>query len=166
MKTNDVFPSRYLKAEDDLFAYGEVSVTIKDVRLEKLTSREKGEEDKPVIFFKELEKGMVCNKTNWGICEKLFDSKESDDWLGNRITLITVDVDAFGDVVRAIRIKSQKPVADRTALLARFGKLYERGLKIKLEGIENYAVSADMPDNELIELGKELKVKIEAAEQF
>lgn len=166
MKTKDVFPSKYLKAEDDIFASGEVIATIKDVVKEKLTSREKGDEDKPIMYFKELPKGLVMNKTNWGICEKLFGSDDSDNWLGERACLVTVDVDAFGDVVRAIRVKNQKPVVDRAALLVRYQKVYERGVKAGVDGIENYSVSGDMSENEIIELGKELKAKVEAAESF
>lgn len=166
MKTNDVFPSKYLKAEDDVFLGGEVIATIKDVVIEKLTSREKGDENKPIMYFKEIPKGLVINKTNWGICEKLFSADDSDQWIGERVALVTVDVDAFGDVVRAIRVKNQKPVADRATLLDRYSKLYQRGVKVGMEGIENYAVSADMPDDEIIKLGKELKAKVEAAESF
>lgn len=163
MKTNDVFPSKYLKAEDDIFDNGEVTATIKDVALETLSSREKGDEQKPVMMFKELPKGLILNKTNWGVCAKLFGSDDSDDWIGHRVSLTTVDVDAFGDVVRAIRIKSQKPKADRAALLERYQKQFERGRTLSLDGIENYVIAPNMPDDEIIKLGLELKAKIDAA---
>lgn len=167
MKTNDVFPSKYLKAEDDAFDNGaEVTVTIKEVTAETLSSRDKGDETKPVMYFRELPKGLILNKTNWGVCVKLFGSDESDDWNGERVTLTTVDVDAFGDVVRAIRIKNQKPKADRAALTTRFQQLYEKARDLGVDGLENYVISPNMPDNEVIELGKELKAKVEAAQAF
>ena len=167
MKTNDVFPSKYLKAEDDAFDDGaEVTVTIKEVVAETLSSRDKGDETKPVMYFRELPKGLILNKTNWGACVKMFGSDESDDWNGERVTLTTVDVDAFGDVVRAIRIKNQKPKADRAALTARFQQLYEKARGLGIEGLENYVISPNMTDNEVIELGKELKAKVEAAQAF
>lgn len=166
MKTNEVFPSKYLKAEDDTFASGDVTVTIKGVAIEKLTSREKGEENKPVMFFNELPKGLIVNKTNWGICEKLFASDDSDDWLNERVALTTVDVDAFGDVVRAIRIKSQKPKADKSALIERYTKLWERGKKINLDNIDSYVITPNMDEQEIKDLGVELRRKVEAAENF
>jgi hypothetical protein len=165
MKTNDVFPSNYLKAEDDMFENGEVIATIKDVKLETLTSQ-KGEEDKPIMFFKEYEKGLVVNKTNWKVCEKLFAANDSDKWLGERVILTTVDVDAFGDVVRAIRIKNQRPPADKKALLEHYQKLWERGKKANMEGIENYVISPDLSAEDITTIGKELRTKVEAAETF
>ena len=166
MKTNDVFPSKYLKAEDDIFDGGEVNVTIKSVELETLSSRDKGDERKPVMYFKEHEKGLILNKTNWGVCEKLFNSNESDDWIGERVSLITLEVDAFGDVVKAIRIKSQKPKMDKAALMERYAKLWERGKRANVQDIENYVINPSMTEAEITELGKELKGKVEAAEAF
>lgn len=164
MKTNDVFPSKFLKAEDETFALGEVVATIKDVSKETMQGQ-KGQEEKPVMFFRELPKGLVMNKTNWGTCEKLFSSDESDDWIGHKVILAAIETVAFGEPVKGIRILDKKP-ADRAALLDRYQKLYERGLKVKLEGVEDYAISADMSEQEIIELGRELKAKIEAAEAF
>lgn len=166
MKTNDVFPSKYLKAEDDLFDDGEVAATIKEVVLESLKSRERGEENKPVMYFKELPKGLIVNKTNWGICAKLFNSDDSDDWLSERVLMTTVDVDAFGDVVRAIRIKNQKPKVDKGALIERYQKLWERGKAVKIANIENYVIAPNMSDQEIKDLGIELLKKVEAAEVF
>ena len=167
MKTNDVFPSKYLKAEDELFDNGEVTATIKSVVKETLTSRDSNKEEaKPVMYFVELDKGLILNKTNWGACVKMY-GDESDNWVGDKVTLITVDVDAFGDVVSAIRIKNQKPKGNnRQTLLDRYQKLYEKALTLKVEGVENYVISPNMPDDEVITLGKELKAKVEAAEQF
>ena len=165
MKTNDVFPSKYLKAEDDVFDNGDFTVTVKSVVLEKLTSREKGEEDKPVMYFNELDKGLILNKTNWGVCAKLFD-EESDNWAGERVTLFTMDVDAFGDIVSAIRIRNKKPKSERAALVSRFEKLAATAVELKVEGAENYVITDEMPDSEIIALGIELKAKVEAAKEF
>ena len=166
MKTNDVFPSKYLKAEDDIFDNGEVVATIKDVQLESLKSREKGEESKPVIYFKELPKGLIVNKTNWGICAKLFASDDSDDWIGERVALVTVEVDAFGDVVKAIRIKSQKPTVNKQDVLDGYSKIFNRAREVGVENVENYAITPNMDASEILQLGKELKQKITAAELF
>lgn len=167
MKTNDVFPSKYLKAEDDLFDNGEVIATIKDVQLESLKSRERGEESKPVMYFKELPKGLIVNKTNWGICAKLFNSDDSDDWTGERVALVKVDVDAFGDVVQAIRIKSQKPATNKQDVLDGYAKIFARAKELKaVDNIELYAITPTMDTQEILDLGRELRSKISAAELF
>lgn len=164
MKTNDVFPSKFLKAEDDIFDNGaEVIATIKDVVKEKMG---RGDEEKPVMYFKELPKGFVVNKTNWSVIEKLLKADDSDDWIGEKIALTTMEVDSFGGIVRAIRVKPTKPVADKAALIKRFTTLFEEARNLKVEGYENYSITPDMPDSEIIELGKELKAKIEAAKAF
>jgi hypothetical protein len=166
MRTNEVFPSKFLKAEDELFDGGDVVATIKSVELESLKSRERGEESKPVMYFKDLPKGLILNKTNWGICEKLFGSDDSDDWTGERIALTTVDVDAFGDVVKAIRVKSQKPTVNKQAVLDSYSKLFARARELGVQNIEAYAITPTMDTQEIIDLGKELKGKINAAELF
>jgi hypothetical protein len=166
MKTVDVFPSKYLKAEEELFDNGDVVATIKDVVLESLKSREKGEESKPVMYFKDLPKGLIVNKTNWGICAKLFGSDDSDDWRGERIALTTVDVDAFGDVVKAIRVKSQKPKADKQSVLDQYAKIFARAKELNIENVDAYTVAPNMDAQEIIDLGRELRSKINAAELF
>jgi hypothetical protein len=166
MKTNEVFPSKYLKAEDDIFDNGEVIATIKDVQPESLKSRDRGEETKPVMYFRELPKGLIVNKTNWGICAKLFNSDESDDWAGERVALIKVDVDAFGDVVQAIRIKAQKPTVNKQDVLDGYAKIFSRAREVGVENVENYAITPNMDASEILQLGKELKGKINAAELF
>jgi hypothetical protein len=167
MKTNDVFPSKYLKAEDALFDNGDVIGTIKDVQLDNLKNREGREENKPIMYFKELPKGMVVNKTNWAICAKLFGSDDSDDWLGERVSLTTVEVDAFGEVVKAIRIKSQKPVTNKQDVLDGYAKIFARAKELKaVDNIDLYAVSPTMDAQEILDLGRELKQKINAAELF
>lgn len=62
MKTQDVFPSKYLKAEG---LPEDVIVTITSVEMATLKTKEGGDEYKPVAFFDELDKGLILNKTNW-----------------------------------------------------------------------------------------------------
>lgn len=159
---NDLFPSPYLTAQD---VKHKPTVTIKSFTKKTMKNKQGEEEVKPIIFFAEFEKGMVLNKTNANAIAKLYGST-LEDWVNERVQLHSVVVEAFGETSDAIRVVEGKPVADKQTLLDRFSKLYERGLKAGLDGIENYVVSPNMPEQEIIELGKELKVKIEAAEQF
>jgi len=104
MKSSDVFPSKYMKAED---LDGDLEVTIEHVAREGLKDQAGHEVDKPVAFFEEFQKGLILNKTNWAMIAKQH-GDESDDWNGKKITLTVIDVDAFGEVVSAIRGKLPK----------------------------------------------------------
>ncbi len=158
----DLFPSPYLTAHD--VAHKPV-VTIKSFSKKTMKNKQGEDEVKPVIFFSEFEKGMVLNKTNANAIAGLY-GPTLEDWIGERVTLQSVVVEAFGESTEAIRVMNVKPTADKQTLIDRYTKLYERGKKANMEGIENYAISPDMPADEIIAIGKELKAKIEAAEAF
>jgi hypothetical protein len=111
MNTAEVFPSKYLKADD---LDGDVEVTIKEVRLEALKTKSGEDEQKPIVYFSEGEKGLVCNRTNWNAIVKQH-GDESDLWVGKKVTLTVVDVDAFGEVVPALRIKPPKKASSGSA---------------------------------------------------
>lgn len=101
MKSGDVYPSKYFKAEE---LEDELTLTITKVVMEELESKDRGKQDKPVAYFKEVEKGFVINKTNWNIVARIH-GDESDNWVGKQITLFVMDVEAFGEMVNAIRVK-------------------------------------------------------------
>jgi hypothetical protein len=169
MKTNDAFPSKYLKSEEALFDDGEVIATIKDVVKETMRGGQNSgnkEQDKPVMYFRELPKGLVVNKTNWGICEKMFGSDESDDWIGQKVSLTVIETVAYGEAVKSIRISERKPKVNKQELLDRYAKIFERARQLGIENVENYAITPTMDDSEIMDLGKELKGKINAAELF
>lgn len=105
-KLSEVFKSEYLKA-DDIPDEGMV-LTISEVEIKEL-GQGKDKEVKPVISFKEIEKGMVCNKTNCNTIHKLTGSDDTDDWVGHKIRLITLEVDYQGTMTNAIRVSS-KPI--------------------------------------------------------
>lgn len=159
---NDLFPSPYLTAHD---VANKPIVTIK--RFDKKTMKNKKGEDevKPVLFFNEFEKGMVLNKTNANTIAALY-GPTLEDWIGERVTLYSAMVEAFGESQEAIRVMNTKPAADKNTLIERYQKLWERGKKVNMDGIDNYVISPDMPADEIVALGKELKTKVEAAEAF
>jgi hypothetical protein len=161
MKTNEVFPSRWLKAED---LETDLTVTIRQIKLEKFEQQGKPDEQKPAAYFDELDKALILNKTNWKTLVDLTGDDESDNWTGTRITLTIVDVDAFGDIVHAIRIK--KPEVDHKTLVDRFQKLYEKARILNVEDLETYAIKNDSDDATIIEVGKLLRAAVQAAEAF
>ena len=105
MKGTEVFPSRFLKAEE---LDHDVVLNIDRVKLETLKDQSGADVQKPVCYFKGHTKGLVLNKTNWASIAKITGSDDSDEWTGKQITLTVIDVDAFGDVVSAIRVKTPR----------------------------------------------------------
>ena len=108
MKVSDAFPSKYMKAED--FDENETRIlTIRNIEIEELGQDKNKKESKPVISFREPNtKGLVLNKTNAAIISKFY-GDEMDDWIGKRVALHVIEVESFGDVVKAIRVKTKQP---------------------------------------------------------
>ena len=109
MKLNDVFPAKYMKAED--FGDTETKIfTIKNYELEEM-GQGKDKQSKPVLYFREEgSKPLVLNKTNGAIIGKFY-GDDLDDWIGKKIALYAIEVESFGDIVRAIRVKTKQPTA-------------------------------------------------------
>lgn len=115
MKLNDAFESKYMSVSD---LDGEnLIVTIKSIEMETLKGRDgKPDDEKPVLFFKGLQKGMVVNKTNWKAITKATNEEDSDDWIGKSIELYEGEATTFsGDVVAALRVKAKPPKASKPA---------------------------------------------------
>jgi hypothetical protein len=105
-KLSEVFPSAYLKA-DEIPEEGMV-LTISEVEIKEL-GQGSDKQVKPVITFEEVEKQLVCNKTNAGTIVKLTGSDDTDDWAGHKVRLIAMEVQGPHGLVNSIRISS-KPV--------------------------------------------------------
>lgn len=104
MKLSEMFPSNLLKSQDLLDAGGEMVLHISKVEM-KTFDRDDGSKDtKPLIYFEE-DKQMVCNKTNAGIIATMH-GDDTDDWIGQEITLTVRDVEFQGKTVMGIRVKN------------------------------------------------------------
>lgn len=109
MKMHELYPSRWLKSED---IEGETPVVIKELVFDKMKDEDGKEEEKPVLLFKGVDKGLVLNKTNaQRIAEQHGD--ETDLWTGKKITLTTESVTAFGKTQWAIRVKPERLVTGK-----------------------------------------------------
>ncbi len=91
------FPSDYLKASD--LSGSEVTVTMDEVRMAEL-----GSEQKPILYFKGKEKGLVLNKTNANTISGMF-GPNTEAWKGNRIIIFPTQTDFQGRQVACIRVK-------------------------------------------------------------
>lgn len=100
MKGSDIFPSKYIKADD--LNGRDVAVAIDHADIEKL-----GDEAKLVLYFKNKEKGMICNKTNFNRIAYLY-GDETDDWPGKEIVLTSEFVEFQGKTVKGLRVRAPK----------------------------------------------------------
>jgi hypothetical protein len=107
MKMNDMFPSKYLTSQDILDMDEEPTFRIKKVVFETLKNQEGQEEEKPILYFVEAEKGIVLNRTNASTIVQMF-GDDTDAWKGKPITLGTDMVTAFGATKPAIRVRLRK----------------------------------------------------------
>jgi hypothetical protein len=94
------FISNYLKAADIKEAQ---DVIIRAVVSEKVGMGDKAQ-NKLIMYFKELEQGVVLNKTNLKWLQAHFKTDETDFWVGNRVGLTTGFVNFQGEMVKGIKL--------------------------------------------------------------
>lgn len=108
MKSNEIFPGKYLRAAD--LGNNEPVVTIRGVEMEKI-----GNDRKPIVYFEGKERGVVLNKTNFTSIVTITGEEDSDNWKGYRIKLIVAKVEFQGARVPAIRIEAPPKNGSRPA---------------------------------------------------
>lgn len=116
MKISSAFPSKYLKAEDVI---EDTTYTIARVEIETL-GQGRDAEEKPIVYFNEVDKGLALNKTNSGIIAKLY-GDDTDDWTNRAVTLYATEVQFKDEMVLAIRIRMRvaKPATPAPAQTAK-----------------------------------------------
>jgi hypothetical protein len=98
MKMSELFPSKYLKAED--FAEGARTLKIKGVKIEEMNDGK----EKPAITFFDVDKILVLNKTNGNVLVSLF-GDDTDSWCGKPIQVFATSTDFAGKMVDCIRLR-------------------------------------------------------------
>ena len=163
MNIDTAFPSNYLKAAD---VDEDTTLTIRDVKIEKL-----GDDERPIAYFDEIDKGLVLNKTNANTIKGMYTS-DTDNWTGKKITLFATEVDYAGKQTMAIRVrmrqpKTSKPSApvalarDNEALMARWSALWQKSQELNIQA---EPLKPDATFDEAVERGKALKAQIELAQ--
>ena len=111
MKTNEMMPSKYLK-KDDVGAG--VLATIRGLTRANVAMENDPPELKYLMSFFEHEKPLVLNSTNIQLCEQIFNSNETDDWINKKIVLFTDPSVSFGGkIIGGIRVRAPRaPQAD------------------------------------------------------
>src|SRR3974390_2407464 len=108
MATRDqLFPSRYLKAAD--VGRG-MTATILAAEQRPFKDPKTGEDQqKLMIEFKELDKALICNATNFDSITDILGEGDTDQWPGHKIELYSTSVkDPSGRTVDSIRVRSAR----------------------------------------------------------
>ena len=100
MKRSEAFPGNYLKAQH-LIDGGAMTLTITGVTSEVVGDRK---EEKPVASFKEDDRGLVLNCTNWDAIEEHYGA-DSDDWTGKTVELYATKTKFGSKMVDCIRVR-------------------------------------------------------------
>ena len=104
MKRSEIFPSKWIKADD---VVEETELVIQSVKLETLQSPDGKTEEKPVCRFRGIDKGLILGKTNWDRIEKQH-GEDSDDWVGKSIILFA-EAEARSESGYSARVKIPLP---------------------------------------------------------
>jgi hypothetical protein len=115
MDIRNQFPSKYVRAAQIAGRPGgTVRVTIKRLAVERMRARGGASEEKPVLYFERAEKGMVLNRTNAEVIGGAY-GWETGDWPGHVLELFVAEVEAFGELVDAIRVRIPKAAPKEAA---------------------------------------------------
>jgi hypothetical protein len=113
-KRDDVFPSKYLRAAD--LKGKPCIVTIESAPYETLKGLDGKENNRIVLYFKNTEKALPLNATNFDAVCDVTGCFDTEDWPGQRIELYPTKTAMKGKLVDCIRIR--RPSSSRPAAAA------------------------------------------------
>lgn len=121
-KVSDAFPSNYLKADVDVpdLEDGGIVLTIKTADMVEFDDGQK-----LALYFEEIPKGLILNKTNANTLTDLFKSDDTDDWEGRKVKLYAKDVEYQGKITRGIRVATRLPKNGKPAPVAAGGRDFD-----------------------------------------
>lgn len=101
MRVSEAYPSAYLKAAD-------LQGRTVNVKIDRYTIEEIGDDRKPVLYFVGKEKGLVLNKTNANEIAFVY-GDDMDQWLGQGIELFSMQVSFQGKMMPGLRVRVPRP---------------------------------------------------------
>lgn len=102
--------AKYL-SHADISEHDDTVLTIKSYEQETM-GQGKDAQEKWVIYFREIKKGLGLNKTNGKMICKLLGSDDMDHWIGKQVALyVKDDVEFQGEIMSAIRVRAKLPGA-------------------------------------------------------
>lgn len=137
-----------------------VTLKIKKVVKKAVTSTNGKKDDCTVAYFEGESKPMVLNKTNCKTITKIYGTPYIEDWMGKYITIKSVEVEAFGDVVDALRVVPKQPKSELPELTEdheKWAKVVDalRAGNTTIEGIKKH-----------FELSKEIETRLKSETDF
>lgn len=115
MNINKVFTSKFLRAADiDEIADENTQTAVVTIDRVEMAEVGQDQQEKPVVYFRGIEPGLVLNKTNAATLSKLL-GNETDEWSGKAIGLFTTEVDYAGQQVLAVRVRLKLPKVSKKA---------------------------------------------------
>lgn len=113
-KTSEMRESKFLKKED--VGKGAL-LTVTGCKQFNVAMQGADPEMKWCLLFAEVDKPLVLNSTNIQLCEHVFGSDDTDEWVGKKIVLYTdPNVPFGGKLVGGIRVRApRKPVVAQPA---------------------------------------------------
>jgi hypothetical protein len=97
---SSAFPSKYLKVAD--FSGKPISYTIHSAQIEELGSEK---ERKPVVYFRETNKGLPLNRTNFNVIVDAY-GDDSDRWVGKPLEVFRSRTHFAGKMVDCVRVQT------------------------------------------------------------
>ena len=97
MKIATLFPSKYLRTPD--LNGSAVVAEISHVEMEEI-----GGERKPILCFKDRQKGLVLNRTNAHAISEAY-GEDSDDWIGKPVEVYPTTTQYLGNMVDCLRLR-------------------------------------------------------------
>jgi hypothetical protein len=98
---NEEFPSKYLKSSD-------LQGSVANVKIDRVTVEQIGDDRKLVMYFVGKSKGMVLNKTNARTIGDVY-GEDTDEWIEKPIEVFSMKVDFQGRMVDGLRIRVPAP---------------------------------------------------------
>jgi len=115
-KTSEMIPSKYLRKED---IDGDKLVTIKTIEKVNVAREDSAPEYRWAMMFQEFAKPLILNSTNIQICEAVFGSDDSDNWLGKKVVLyVDPTIQLKGKIVGGLRLRAPRARAAAPAAAA------------------------------------------------
>jgi hypothetical protein len=110
VKTSEMRESKFLKQED---VGAGALMTVESVEPHNVAKEGAPPENKWCLVFSETDKPLVLNSTNIQLCERMFGSDDTDQWIGKKIVLyVDPNVSYQGKVVGGIRVRAPKKGAN------------------------------------------------------
>jgi hypothetical protein len=103
MRSNEAFPSTYLKAAD---VKARPIVTVISHLAQEMVGQGQDQKEKHVLHFED-QKPLVLNRTNWDTLEEAFG--DSDAWPGHKVRLRSARTQYQGKSVDGLRIEAIVP---------------------------------------------------------